>query len=331
MSATSAGTFSFEMKVGSGEASRKFRAGASNVRDEAGRYLGNVVLIEDVTEQLKLEEDLRAHSRKILRMSETIERNREEMAQREKMVAIGTMAAGVAHEIGNPLAAISAVVQRMMASAEKTDAQAEQLQSMAGQIDRIVAIVRGMLTFARPANGQRSLGDVDKLIEDTISIVRYSRHARNIRIESIRNMSLPKIEIMAQQFQQVLVNVLLNAFDAMENSAREKVVSIKRTVGQGWIDIKVTDNGCGMTQQQIGQAFEPFYTTKVPGRGTGLGLAVSYGLVEQQGGHIRITSTPGHGTTVTILLPGDRGAARNAGATGKVARKSARSASERES
>jgi signal transduction histidine kinase len=292
--------FTFAVGADGEDAERRtFRASTSSVVDCNGGHLGYVILIEDVTEQLRMEVNLLARNREVLAMSEKLETNRKEMAQREKMVAIGTMAAGVAHEIGNPLTAISTIIQRLKG---RPDTPLAQLQSVDRQIERIVQIVRGMLAFAKPTGGDPVLVDIDELIQETISIARYSRHARDVRIDNRHNCNLPKIRTVAQQFQQVMVNVLLNAFDALADVMGEKLITIESAKRGDCVDVTVTDNGCGMTQEQIQQAFEPFFTTKAPGEGTGLGLAVSYSLVERQGGHMSIRSRPGYGTSVMITL-----------------------------
>lgn len=238
-----------------------------------------------------------------LAMTEALRKHHDEMVQREKMMTLGTMSAGVAHEIGNPLASISATVQWLTRHVDSDKVQ-ERLRDIEGQIARITGIMRQMLEFARPSPGEWALVDVNELIEQTIAMTRYSHRSRHARVESIPNRDLPTIRLMPQQFQQVLVNLLLNAFDAVEGLPDERaVVSVKRILKNGQVRIIVTDRGLGMNEEQVSQAFEPFYTTKPPGKGTGLGLAVSYKLINRQGGRIHIESVPGEGTAVTMVLP----------------------------
>ena len=138
------------------------------------------------------------------------------------------------------------------------------------------------------------------MIEQTVRMVHYSHRARHARIESVPHSDLPKVRVMPQQFQQVLMNLLLNALDAVEGLEGDQVITVERAVADGWVTVVVKDGGRGMEPDQIRQAFEPFYTTKAPGRGTGLGLAISYRLTEVQGGRIWIDSTPGQGTAVSV-------------------------------
>ncbi|MFW6189147.1 MAG: sensor histidine kinase [Planctomycetota bacterium] len=279
----------------------QYRAMAGAVRDQDGEHLGYVVVAEDVTEQLRVEEDLRARNREIVDMSQALQQNQQEMAQREKMVAVGTMAAGIAHEVGNPLASLSAVVQLLK---RRVDGETEQrhLDTLEEQIERIAKIVRQMLEFSRPAASEWVETDLDDLIEQTVNMVSFTHRARHAEIRSVPNEELPEVRVMPQMLQQVLVNLLLNALDAVEGEP-EPVVEIRRAVGDRWVSVTVEDRGVGMSEEQTRQAFEPFYTTKPPGKGTGLGLAVSYRLVERQGGRIKIESTEGEGTAVTVSFP----------------------------
>ncbi|NIA20535.1 MAG: hypothetical protein GWP05_00895 [Anaerolineaceae bacterium] len=294
--------FQLEAPCDPGQPPRRFSASASCVHNEQNKHLGYMVVAKDVTEQWQLEQSLRARNSEIMAMSEKLKESQREMGQREKMIAIGTMAAGVAHEIGNPLAGLSAIVQ-VLRRHDPTPDQREHLQKIHELVERIARIVRQLVEFARPASVERAMVDLDALIEDTLGILRYSRHDRRGSVESVRNNHLPMVLINPQQFQQVLLNLVLNGLDAIEEGQGKTVVCIERSLENGWVRVRVRDWGCGMTPEGVRQAFEPFYTTKAPNRGTGLGLAVSYRLVESQGGTIGIQSTPGEGTTVTVSFP----------------------------
>lgn len=252
--------------------------------------------------QEQSKQTLRAQNREIQAISETLHVNQNEMAQQEKMVAIGTMAAGVAHEIGNPLTCLSSVVQ-LLKRGHHNEADREKLAVLDEQIERIVKIVRELLEFARPDTASRSLVDLDEITERTVRMVRYSHRSRDAVIESLRNDDLPNVYTVPEQFQQVLVNLLLNALDATKEVRGDPPITIERTVEDGWVAVRIIDKGVGMTDEQIRQAFEPFYTTKSPGKGTGLGLAVSYRIVETLGGRIEIESSPEAGTIATVSFP----------------------------
>lgn len=287
---------------GPGRPARRYIASASSVHDALGSHLGYVVVAEDVTEQWLLEQDLRARNREITAMSDALQRSQREMAQREKMAAIGTMAAGIAHEIGNPLAGLSAVIELLKRRHPRPE-QLHHLKTVHTQVGRIARIVRQLVEFARPASPERSLVDLDALIEETLVLLHYSHRGRRGEIQSIRNAELPPVLVNPQQFQQVLLNLLLNALDAVEEADGQQAIRIDRRSDEGWVRVSVRDWGCGMSPEHLRMAFEPFFTTKPPNRGTGLGLAVSSRLVESHGGSIHIDSTLGQGTTVTVSFP----------------------------
>ncbi|MHC4787719.1 MAG: ATP-binding protein [Planctomycetota bacterium] len=168
--------------------------------------------------------------------------------------------------------------------------------------------VRQVLAFSRPATTERVPADLDDLIEQTVRMLSYGQSARRVHMQSIRCEDLPQVRIAPQHFQQVLVNLLLNAVDAVQGVDGEPTVTVERRPNGNWVEVLVSDNGCGMGPQQVNRAFEPFYSTKPPGEGTGLGLAVSYRLVERQGGRIHIQSAPGEGTVVTLAFLAERSA-----------------------
>ncbi len=217
-----------------GEPPRRFRAYAAAVYDEESEHVGYAVVAVDVTEQLQFEEELRARNRErnreILVMAEALQRNQQEMSQHEKMVAIGTMAAGIAHEIGNPLASLSAVVQ-LLRRRPRSEQDARRLQTLEEQIERIARIVRQMLEFSRPAATDWVEADMDELTEQTVTMVSYSHRARSTEIQSIRNKNLPRVRTMPQLFQQVLVNLLLNALDAVSEKGDGGHIRVERAAG----------------------------------------------------------------------------------------------------
>jgi C4-dicarboxylate-specific signal transduction histidine kinase len=267
-----------------------------------------------ISEQRELEGSLRERNREMEAMTEALRRHRDEIAQREKMAAVGTMAAGVAHEVGNPLACLSAIVQLLQR--RKCPEEERHLRTLQEQIARITKILRELLGFARPDTDQQVLVDLDAVVESTVKMVGYSHRSRHARIESVPRRNLPPVRIAPHQFQQVLINLILNALDAVRGMEGKPVVTIERGVEDGWVSVKVIDGGVGMNEQQVRQAFEPFYTTKPAGEGTGLGPAVSYRLVERLGGRIRIDSSPGAGSVATVSFPAAEADSLKAGAAG---------------
>ena len=268
-----------------------------------GMRLGFVVIGQDLSRHKKLEQDLLTRTEETEEINEMLKLSRVEMAQREKMVAIGQMATGIAHEIGNPLASLSSVTQYLQRKASDTD-QIEMLTTMEQQIKRISIILKRMLSLSRPATSEYRWADVNTLIENTLSLVRYDRRAKSVQIINHINTDLPMVWLNPLHFEQVLLNIFLNALDAMAlEGDQSHQLEISRSLEQKTIIIRIKDDGIGMEPEICRRAFESFFTTKELGKGTGLGLFISYNLVSELDGTIELDSEPGKGTTVTIKIP----------------------------
>ncbi len=224
---------------------------------------------------------------------------RAHLVEKEKMVAIGQIASGIAHEIGNPLSSISSVVQ-MLKRAHSPALKTEQLDLIETHIQRISAIVRQLVTLARPAPAKWELVDLGQVLDEAIRLIRFDRRARNVEISLDRPSTLPRSHGIANELQQVFINLALNALDAMPEGGKLKLRAVNR--GRQLV-LHVEDTGSGILPEVGRRVFEPFFTTKEPGAGTGLGLAVSYGIVQKHGGTIGFESVPGDGTTFTVQLP----------------------------
>jgi len=273
------------------------------VMGEDGKRLGIVVIGQDLTQHKRLEQDLLARTEETAEINEMLKLSRVEMAQREKMVAIGQMATGIAHEIGNPLASLSSVTQYLQRKASDSD-QIEMLTTMQQQIKRISIILKRMLSLSRPATSEYRWADVNTLIENTLSLVRYDRRAKSVKIINHINTDLPMVWLNPLHFEQVLLNISLNALDAMAlEGDQSHQLEISRSLEQKIIIIRIKDDGIGMEPEICRRAFESFFTTKELGKGTGLGLFISYNLVSELDGTIELDSGPGKGTTVTIKIP----------------------------
>ncbi|HRX87774.1 MAG TPA: ATP-binding protein, partial [Phycisphaerae bacterium] len=248
----------------------------------------------------------------------------ERVLQAEKMAAVGKLAAGIAHEVGNPLASISSVAQMMRRKCDDPE-HIERLDLIMQHINRASRIVRELLTFSRPVY-ERGPGEVDisTVLERTVALLRFDKRAGKAAIEC---RYAPELRIQrgdADRLMTVFTNVMINAFDAMalcRNGDAKLVITGEETDEQ--VTVSFADNGPGMAREEIHNAFEPFFTTKEPGSGTGLGLWVCYQVVQKHGGTIRIESGqhaggPG-GTRVVVELPKrGRGAAAAAPAAAEV-------------
>jgi len=269
-----------------------------------GTKLGYVIVGQDLTEHKKLEQDLLERTEETAEINEMLKRSRIEMAQREKMVAIGQMATGIAHEIGNPLASLSSVAQYLTRKLTRHE-EKEQLLMIENQVDRISTILRRMLSLSRPATSEYKWVDVNALIDDTLALIRFDRRAKSVEIRSVPNSQLPMVWLNPLHFEQVLLNITINALDAMsaKKTSQDNVLEITRRFKDDMIEIRIRDTGIGMPPEVCRRAFESFFTTKEIGKGTGLGLFISYNLINELDGTINLDSQPGKGTTVTIRVP----------------------------
>lgn len=273
------------------------------VRGVDHQRLGFVVIGQDLSRHKKMEQDLLTRTDEIAQINEMLKLSRVEMVQREKMVAIGQMASGIAHEIANPLTSLSSVAQYLQRKVSDAE-QLEMLTTMQQQIHRISIILKRMLSLSRPATSEYRWVDVNTLIENTLSLVQYDRRAKSVLIVNNTNTDLPMVWLNPLHFEQVLLNIFLNALDAM--AAKQQAshqLQVTRSLEDEMVVIRITDDGIGMEPQICRRAFESFFTTKELGKGTGLGLFISYNLVSELDGTIELDSEAGKGTTVTVKIP----------------------------
>jgi len=232
----------------------------------------------------------------------TLER---QLIHTQKMESIGTLAAGIAHEVGNPLASISALVQ--VAQRVTTDPFVnEKLGLVKSQVTRISKIIRDLVDFSRPSNYELALTDINKVIHEAVEITKVGTKAKDIIFETDLTKDAPMLPLIADQTQQVFVNILLNAVDAIAEKKRTgklDKISVKSESDGDEVTLTFTDTGPGIKEEHINKVFEPFFTTKKEGKGTGLGLWVSYGIVKSFQGDIKIKSKLNEGTTFIIKLP----------------------------
>ncbi len=249
------------------------------------------------------ERRLYEHSRRILNMSHLLRDQQQAMVQHEKMVGLGQLAAGLAHEIANPLASMDSVLQLMMRKPDRPAGPA--LQTLREQIERISNIIRQMTAFARPDDPTGPPVPIGQLIERVIHIVQLDRRARQLQLVQEISARLASDWAVPSAIQQVLVNLAINALDAVADVPQPRL-TIRLLQRRRENVIEVEDNGSGIAPENLNRIFEPFFTTKPVGKGTGLGLSISYRLIERHGGTMHVHSTPGQGTTFTISFPADR-------------------------
>ena len=223
----------------------------------------------------------------------------------QKMESIGTLAAGIAHEVGNPLASISALVQVAQRSTDEPFIK-EKLDLVKSQVTRISKIIRDLVDFSRPSDFELQRVNINECLKEAIEITKVGTKAKDIEFNVKLSDDLPNLPLVADQLEQVFVNILLNAVDAlneMDNDQKIKSISIESSYFDEEVIITFTDSGSGITEENMNKIFEPFFTTKSQGKGTGLGLWVSYGIIKSFQGNIEVSSNSEIGTTFTIKLP----------------------------
>jgi C4-dicarboxylate-specific signal transduction histidine kinase len=274
-----------------------------------------LTLVLTVTLTNHITHDLRAHRRRLLRqnrritaMSRQLRDQQQALVQHEKMVAMGRMAAGVTHEIANPLASMDSLLQLAQRRPERvTPATFDKLRE---QVKRINEIIQQMKAFAHPTALQESLSmPLNDVAAQALDMVRFDPRLKKTDVRREFDPSAGAVAMSPQALQQVLVNLVINALDAMSNAAAP-TLTIRTQRREGWCVIEVADNGHGIDPQHLPRLFEPFFTTKPVGKGTGLGLSISYSLMQRQGGSISVRSQAGEGATFTLRLPTSETASR---------------------
>ena len=231
-----------------------------------------------------------------------------QISQSEKLAAIGQLAAGVMHEINNPLATIGACCEAV--SAVALDAPpavqagvGEYVKIMDAEVQRCKHIVEGLLDMSRPRSGAKAPTDVNKVVEDTLFLLKHHERFKRIAITREMTAGLPAVPANGEQLIQVFMALMLNAVDAMDARGTLTVSTARNAARADEVVIALSDTGKGIPRQDIQKIFEPFYTTKPQGRGTGLGLSICYSIVSDHRGRIEVDSELGRGSTFRVILP----------------------------
>ncbi len=278
---------------------------ASGVEDPAGRrYLvgmaaplagspegsAAVVILRDVTEERLMQERL---------------------LQSEKMVSVGQLVSGVAHELNNPLTGIMGFAQLLLGR-ELDERTRQDVEVIHGEADRASKIVQNLLSFARRKRAEKEPADLNALLERVLELRSYGLRVKNIDVELDLDAKLPETMVDTNQVQQVFLNLIINAEQAMLGAGERGTLTVTSRRDNDLVRLTLHDDGPGMTPDTLRRIFDPFFTTKQVGEGTGLGLTISYGIIEEHGGRIWADSRPGRGTTFTVELPIVQGRERRA-------------------
>jgi two-component system NtrC family sensor kinase len=225
---------------------------------------------------------------------------RQQITRSEKLASLGRLAAGVAHEINNPLTGVLTFAHLLREKDNMDDQDQEDLDLIIRETTRAAEIVKGLLDFARERAVVKEPLNINDVIQRTIRLIRNQKLFDRILIEEEMANDLPEVEGDMNQLQQVMLNLSLNACEAMPTGG---TLTIRTSTEDGKAVVKLTDTGCGIKKEHQDQVFEPFFTTKPVGKGTGLGLSVTYGIVQQHGGTLEFESEEGQGTTFIVTLP----------------------------
>ena len=272
-------------------------------RDEIGRLADSFNRMTD---------NLKGANEKLVDWTRTLERKVEErthelremqahLVRSEKLASLGKLAAGIAHEINNPLGGILIYSHLILEDTPKDSPQQENLKKIVKETTRCKDIVKGLLEFARPKEPEMILTDIAEVVKKALDIVERQALFQNIIIRQ-DYARLPKLVVDAGQLQQVFMNIILNAAEAMDGCGT-LTIRARADEAAGFLCLEFTDTGHGIKPEDMKRLFEPFFTTKEVGQGTGLGLAISYSIVQKHEGNIKVRSEPGKGSMFTILLP----------------------------
>jgi two-component system NtrC family sensor kinase len=278
------------------------RAVEISTDDELG-YLArsfNTMTSELQLAHKELQESAEVLERKVEQRTAELTRMQAQMIQSEKMVAIGKLAAGVAHEINNPLTGILTNSSLMLEDLADDHPWREDIQTIVNETLRCRKIVKGLLDFSRQTKPQRTLLELNQVVEDVLALVRNQTVFRSIRIVYDLDPHLPTVLADADQIRQVVLNIVLNAAEAMVQGGELRIASSSDATRKA-VEVRISDTGPGIPDEVRARIFEPFFTTKKTG--TGLGLAVAYGIMERHQGALVIDTARGKGTTFTIRLP----------------------------
>ena len=236
--------------------------------------------------------------------TEAIQRAQVQLIHSEKLASLGRMAAGVAHEIKNPLTGVLTFAHLLERELPEGSQERKDVEVIIEQTNRCSQIIKGLLGFSRAISTEKQGININELLKSSLDIVSRKADFLNIRIVTRFDENLPLVRAGGLQLQQVFMNMIVNAADAMEGKGTLTVSSRTSAGEEGpFAEIEFADTGCGMSEETITKIFEPFFTTKPVGKGTGLGLAVSYGIIEDHGGTIIVKSEAGKGTSFFIRLP----------------------------
>jgi two-component system NtrC family sensor kinase len=286
--------YRLSLDIGAGDDKRQLlvNTAVAPFQTDEGVQAGWIIVIEDVTDRANLEEQLRLS---------------------EKMASIGLLAAGVAHEVNTPLTGISSFTQMLLDRSDPADPNTQLLEKIEQQTFRAAKIVNSLLNLSRPSGGETRLIDLNTAISDVLALLEHQFRTHKVQVR--KHLEGPSVMVRGIEYklQQVFLNLFLNARDAMP---RGGWLTITTAVSGDEALVEVADTGVGIPSEHLARIYDPFFTTKAEGRGTGLGLSVTYGIVQEHGGTLTCESDPQQGTRFRLVLPLAGSVSDASGATG---------------
>jgi PAS domain S-box-containing protein len=249
---------------------------------KSGERIGRLILVDDISQRIRLEE---------------------QMVQTEKLTSLGLLAAGVAHEVNTPLAVISNYIQILAKQLPSGDPRQQLIEKVVKQTFRASEIVNNLLNFSRTGAAEFTEVNLNAVVEETLSLVAHPFRTAQVQVTRNLQQELPPVLGSNNKLQQVFLNLFMNARDAMPSGG---MVEIRTASHNGSVEIEITDTGLGIPNENLHRIFDPFFTTKSSGRGTGLGLSVSYGIIKEHAGKVDVRSTQGKGTSFRLEFPAAR-------------------------
>jgi two-component system NtrC family sensor kinase len=288
-------------RIAQGDLSHKVEVTSA---DEIGRLAASFNAMVD---------NLKEANKKLIEWGKTLEKKVEErtkeltamqahLIQSEKLASLGKLAAGIAHEINNPLGGILIYSHLILEDTDKNSPHYENLKKIVKETARCKDIVKRLLEFARPKEPEFTLVDINEIVEKSLSIVERQVLFQNIKIIRDYDSHLPRTVADGAQLQQVFTNIIINAAEAMDGQGT-LTIKTSRDSQEKYILISFSDTGHGISEEDKKRIFEPFFTTKEVGKGTGLGLAISYSIIQKHKGTIEVISQPNEGATFIVKLP----------------------------
>jgi len=282
--------------------------------DEFGKLASSFNSMTDAlrSSRAELQDWTRTLEQKVEQRTQELRRAQAETMRGEKLASVGLLASGVAHELNNPLTGILTFSHLLRRKMPDTSPDAEDMDLVIRETKRCAAIIKRLLDFAREKQPEKKFNDINQIIEDTVRIVERPAHLSNIAINTELDRTLPPVWIDADQIKQVIMNMLVNAQQAVEEKGSITIGTRRASKWQAtaqpaqptpMVEIFIADTGCGIPEQNLRRIFDPFFTSKAVGKGTGLGLSVSHGIVEAHGGRIEVQSKVGEGSTFSVFLP----------------------------